>query len=125
MVDPELKRCPACGRTYRDYQGKWTLVCGCGHLLSNGSSPERLVFLDRENTPAHNSLVYSDLALEEDTMGKSVWIDCPACGNNVEIYRGKWTLVCACRRLLYLGSEPLRVQFRQEKLQDCLAGAAR
>ncbi len=44
-------------------------------------------------------------------MGKSVWASCPCCKAEIEIYEGKWTLVCCCGHMLYLGPAPIRLQF--------------
>jgi len=46
-----------------------------------------------------------------DQMGKSVWASCPCCQEDIQIYEGKWTLVCNCGHMLYLGPTPIRLHF--------------
>lgn len=42
-------------------------------------------------------------------MGESKQTVCPSCTRTHTIYGGKWTLVCQCGYVLYLGSCPERV----------------
>lgn len=42
-------------------------------------------------------------------MGKSVWVVCPSCMNAHHIYGGRWTIVCECGYIIYLGPFPARL----------------
>ncbi|MBU8922107.1 MAG: hypothetical protein KOO63_09850 [Bacteroidales bacterium] len=110
MNIPVRVLCPCCGKENHLYYGKWTLVCSCGHILHLGPSPVRLQFLGRDSIPEEHSFVSSGQPEGEKVMGKSVWINCPCCGEDVKVYQGKWTLACICRQLLYFGSLPVRFQ---------------
>ena len=55
-------------------------------------------------------------------MGESKQTVCPSCKRTHTIYGGKWTLVCACGYLLYLGTCPERVLVLrdEEPRRECL-----